>query len=58
MKEIKALMHKNRVASVIEELTDQGYLYPANPRRCLNLNVVAVIQGERGWPPDHEVDKG
>ena len=42
MKEIKAFIHKNRVASVIEALTDQVYLDPANPRRCRNLNVAAT----------------
>lgn len=42
MKEIKALIHKNRVADVIQALADQGYLDPANPRRCRNLNVSAT----------------
>lgn len=42
MKEIKALIHLNRVADVIQALADQGYLDPANPRRCRNLNVSAT----------------
>lgn len=42
MKEIKAFIHKNRVADVIQALADQGYLDPANPRRCRNLNVAAT----------------
>lgn len=39
MKEIKAFIHNNRVAAVIQALADQGYLDPVNPRRCHNLNV-------------------
>ena len=42
MKEIKALIHNNRVADVIQALADQGYLDPPNPRRCRNLNVAAT----------------
>ena len=42
MKEIKVFIHKNRVAAVIEALADEGYLDPANPRRCRNLNVAAI----------------
>lgn len=39
MKEIKAFIHNNRIAGVITALTDGGYLDPANPLRCRNLNV-------------------
>lgn len=42
MKEIKALIHLNRIADVIQALADHGYLDPANPRRCRNLNVAAT----------------
>lgn len=39
MKEIKAFIHNNRIAAVISALTEGGYLEPANPHRCRNLNV-------------------
>ncbi len=39
MKEIKAFIHKNRVADVIQAFADQGYLDPTNSHRCRNLNV-------------------
>ncbi len=39
MKEIKAFIHNNRIAGVITALTEGGYLDPANPHRCRNLNV-------------------
>lgn len=39
MREIKAFIHNNRIAGVIAALNDAGYLDPANPHRCRNLNV-------------------
>ena len=42
MREIKVFLHNNRVADVIEALLDHGYLDPANPRRCRNLNVATT----------------
>ena len=42
MKEIKALIHNNRIADVIQALVDQGYLDITNPQRCRNLNVAAT----------------
>jgi nitrogen regulatory protein P-II 1 len=39
MKEIKALVHANRIAGVIAALAEAGFLDPANPHRCRNLNV-------------------
>ncbi|GIX26897.1 P-II family nitrogen regulator [Pelomicrobium sp.] len=39
MKEIKAFVHLNRVADVIQALSDAGYLGSGGPAACHNLNV-------------------
>ena len=39
MKQINALIHKHRIGGVITALTERGFLDPANPHRCRNLNV-------------------
>lgn len=47
MKEIKAVIHANRVAAVIQALIDRKFLLPGSRGPCHNLNVSSTMSLSR-----------
>ena len=47
MKEIKAVIHANRVAAVIQALIDREFLLPGSRGPCRNLNVSSTMSLSR-----------